>query len=250
MKKREQPQDPIPGYASPSESSQNFRIRDMDSEEQPRERLERLGPEMLSNAELFAILLRTGKPGLNVLDAAKKILRRHGNSIRAVSRLSLEDWAKEEAVGKIKAISIAAVFELAKRYMLEETEPGTPVTSPAHVFDRYWPRVRDLTRESFFVIMLNSRNMILGDEVVSEGTVDATLIHPRECFQKPIALSAVSVILMHNHPSENPSPSQDDIEITRTLIDAGETLRIRVLDHIIIAGNQYHSFKEGGTLKF
>ncbi len=215
--------------------------------DRPRERLVRHGAGALSTQELLALLINTGTTGASATEVAATVLDR----FPSLTDLAGRDVAELRAVrgmGTAKASTLCAAFELAHRIQAEPFSNRITVSAPA-VLARYMtPRLRHLRTETFCVVLLNTANQILRDVHVSDGSLNAVLIHPREVFRLAIAENAASIILVHNHPSGNIEPSQADIAITRQLVDSGRIVDIRVLDHLIIAGDAYTSFAERGLL--
>ncbi len=228
-------------------------IREMPADDRPRERLWKHGPASLKSEELMAILLRTGVKGKSAIQLAAEILRDHGQSLNAVARVQLVTLAKRKGVGQAKAIQLAAAFELARRIAVEEHH-RLPINEPAQAAACVREEFRSADREVFRVLLLDTKNRLLGITQVSVGTVNASLVEPREVFKDAIAHSATSVILAHNHPSGDPTPSSEDVAVTKRLIKAGEIVGIPVHDHIIIgqrsAGRQtdYCSLRELGLI--
>ncbi|MEX2117396.1 MAG: DNA repair protein RadC [Bacteroidota bacterium] len=221
-------------------------IKEWPEAERPREKLARSGPEFLSEAELLAILLRVGSRGVTALDLAKKLLSSCSN-LRQIGRMTVSDL-EAWGLGRARAATIAAVFELIRRYE-SASETEQPVfRSPEDVVALYGPRLRDLHHEEFWALLLSSSNQLLRDVKVSSGTLNASLVHPRECFAEAIKHRAASVLFLHNHPSGNPEPSHEDLAITRQLVEAGKILGIPVHDHVVIAGNRFASLAERGLL--
>jgi DNA repair protein RadC len=218
-----------------------MRIKDISTENRPRERLEKQGATALSDAELLAIILKIGNKQENVVDMSNRLLSKYG--IAKLSSCSLKELQAIKGIGKAKACQILALFELNKRHTLAK-QNGKPLKSAKDVFQYVEPKLAHLDRECFMVLHLNTKNCVLKEEVVSLGTLNSSLIHPRELFKSAIKESAHSIILTHNHPSGDPEPSEEDYEITERLFDAGELLSIKILDHVIIGKNRYYSFKE------
>ncbi len=216
----------------------------MPLEERPREKLALRGAHNLTDAELLAILLRTGLKGKNVLTVAMELINSSGNLARLATK-SLKELQKIPGIGKDKAITLAAAFELSRRSLSQERSIlKKKITSPDEIADFLIPLLRDRVNEVFLIICLNSANQVIAHKQVSEGTLDMSLVSPREIFKTALEYEAKSIILVHNHPSGNPEPSNEDIQITRTLAEAGKIMNIKVYDHIIIAGNAYVSFVE------
>jgi DNA repair protein RadC len=209
-------------------------IRDLAAHERPREKLATKGPAALSDAELIAILLRTGLKGTNVIGVAEDLLRRHGGSLQALARASVEDLCRVPGIGRDKAVTLVAGFTLAHK-MAEELQRESPVLdSPENVVAllRGQNLVRDV--ETLQVLLLNTRRRLIRVEEISDGTLDTLLVHARDVFRAAIAANAAALVLAHNHPSGDPTPSEADIKVTRDLIRAGQLLKIEVLDHIIL----------------
>jgi len=222
-------------------------IKDLPLEERPREKLKQLGTEALSNSELLAVLLRTGSKSESALQLAARLLSRSGG-LRALPDLSLEEMEEIRGLGPAKAVMIKAALELGRR--LAATPRGEPdsMTNPGQVARLFMEELRYRKKEHFKVLLLNTKNHIISREEISIGSLNVSIVHPREIFNAPLRKSAASVILVHNHPSGDPSPSQEDLEVTRRLVEAGHILGIAVRDHIIIGDGCYFSFKEKGLI--
>ena len=225
-------------------------IREWPEDERPRERLHRHGTAGMSDAQLIAIILRTGAGGISALDLARQLLTSFG-SLRNIERATLSELSSVKGIGKAKAAQIKAAAEIGRRMFREEVRRGTAFTTGKDVHAFLAPRVNGLMKEVFYCLMLDVKNrLILDREVeISVGTLTSSLIHPREAFREAIRESAASVIFAHNHPSGDPSPSREDIMITEKLAAAGDTVGIRVLDHIIVADGGYTSMLEKGYLR-
>jgi DNA repair protein RadC len=227
------------------------KIREMPQEERPREKLAAHGPSALSDPELIAILLRTGMHGANAIEVARELLRKYG-SLRGLSRCSVDELRKVRGVGFAKAVQLAAAFDLGRR-IAQETLAKQKIDSPELVNELVGAEMRRLRKESLRVILLDTRYHLLRIEQVSLGTVNESIAHPRDVFHPAVAASAYAVIVVHNHPSGDASPSQSDHSLTRRLAEAAELLQIKLLDHIIIGIPAdgipgYFSFKEAGVL--
>jgi len=218
-----------------------MRIKDISLENRPRERMEKQGCVVLSDAELLAIILQKGSKEENVVDMSNRLISKYG--INKLSSCSMQELQSIKGIGKAKASQILALFEFNKRHNLSKAN-GKAITCANDVFSYVSPKLSGLDKECFMVLHLDSKNKVIKDEVVSMGTLNGSLIHPREVFKSAIKESANSIIFVHNHPSGDPEPSQEDTEMTKRLFDAGELLNIKVLDHIIIGKDNYHSFKE------
>ncbi|MGZ5565761.1 MAG: RadC family protein [Limisphaerales bacterium] len=227
------------------------RIQDLPESERPRERLMKHGVDALSKAELLAILLRTGTKGASAIQIGAELVKRFG-TLDQLSRVSLDDLRTVKGVGRDKAIALKSAFKLA-RLLVEETHGEAPVLDePGRVADYLREDNRQYEVEQFQAVLLNSRRKLIRVEKISQGTLDQILVHPREVFRRAIAANAAAIVLVHNHPSGDPSPSEADIKTTRDIIRAGQLLKIEVLDHIIIGrkstahGKDYVSMREMG----
>jgi DNA repair protein RadC len=227
-------------------------MREVPPEERPRERLLKYGPTSLKTAELLAILLRTGTKDRPVVQLAEFLLT-HFDSLEALSRAPIGELMKVKGVGEAKAIELKAAFALAARLARSEAE-SRPIDSAEDVSRLLGEEMRLLDFESVRVICLNTKHKVLAVEEVTRGTLNESLFHPREAFRPAVARQAHAVILVHNHPSGNTKPSDADIQVTRRMKQAGELLRIELLDHVILGAPQagseraYYSFKDEGML--
>jgi DNA repair protein RadC len=211
----------------------NPRIKDMAAKDRPRERLATDGAEALSNAELVAILLRTGMKGYSAIHIAQQLLARFG-TLESLARASLDELRQIKGVGRDKAIALKSAFTLAQR-MARELQHDTPVLdTPERIAELLREDNRLYDVEHFQIVLLNTRRKLIRVEKISQGTLDTILVHPREVFKLAIAANASAVVLVHNHPSGDPTPSEADIKVTRDLIRAGQLLKMEVLDHVII----------------
>jgi DNA repair protein RadC len=210
------------------------RIKDQPASERPRERLAAHGADALSPAELIAILLRTGLRGANAVEVGRQLLAQYGGSLHALAQAPMDDLRKVKGVGRDKAVTLAAAFALGKKLAAEKRAESPVLDNPEAVVQllREDNRVRNV--ETFQVLLLNTRRRLIRVEETSHGTLDTILVHPREVFRAAIAANAAAVVLVHNHPSGDPTPSEGDIKVTRDLIRAGQLLKIDVLDHVII----------------
>ncbi|MCK4354931.1 DNA repair protein RadC [Candidatus Parcubacteria bacterium] len=222
-------------------NNKKLKIKDLPKVDRPREKLVAKGPENLKDEELLAILLRTGREGKNVLDMAKQILNKY--SKKRLLNLNYQDLIKIKGINSGKASTILASVELVKRALKVRDESLPQIKSIEDVLAQS-VYMRDKTREHLMVIYLNARNEMLYKKPMFIGTLNANLVHPREIFSEALKQNAASVILVHNHPSGDSEPSQDDLEITKRIIEAGKIMGIDVLDHIIITKNKPFSFKE------
>lgn len=217
--------------------------------ERPRERLLKHGVDVLSDAELLSILIRTGRQRMTAVDIARKLL----TQFETLSRLSSRTVADLRStsglgLGLAKTAAIVAAFELGRRAAVPAGEKRQILRSPEDVAQRYLPLLRELKKEVFFVVLLDSANHIIRDVKISEGILNSSLVHPREVFRHAIAEPAAAILLLHNHPSGNPEPSAEDIQITRQLVEAGKIIGIPVHDHLIVAGTAFMSFAERGLI--
>jgi DNA repair protein RadC len=223
------------------------KIKDWPVNERPREKLINRGPEVLTEAELLAILIGSGSGKVTAVDLAKTLFVEH-KSLRSLAGLSVADLKRFKGIGDARAVSIAAAFELARRLQSSPETDRPVIRSPSDVADHFIPTLRDLQQEVFLVVLLNSANKIIREVTITKGLLNSSLTHPREVFRHAIVEHAASVILMHNHPSGNPEPSQEDIVITKQIVEAGKVVGIPVHDHIIIAGGSFTSLAERGLL--
>jgi len=231
--------------AAPMNNS--FTIHDLPRSERPRERLRNLGAEALSGQELLALIIGRGIPGRSAIAIAQDLISRFGN-LRHVSNATIEELAGVRGVGPAKAAQIKAAFELGRRQDMEADPGQVSITSPEALAKAIRKSIVEKTKEHFKLVLLNTRNKVIAISTISIGTLNASLVHPREVFKDALAHSASSIILAHNHPSDDPEPSDDDVSLTRRLADAGRLMGIEVLDHIIITRKGYTSFKERGLL--
>ncbi|HNO12258.1 MAG TPA: DNA repair protein RadC [bacterium] len=222
-------------------------MKDWSSQDRPREKLEQLGAARLSSAELIAILIGSGTRNITAVDLARA-LEKEFSGLAALARCSTHELRRFKGIGKVKSIKLAAAFELSRRIEAQSDAKKIRVRAPEDLFKHYMPRLRDLNREIFMVVLLDSANQIIRDCTISEGTLNASLVHPREVFRAAIEYMAASIILVHNHPSGNPEPSREDIAVTEQLKEAGIIMSIPVRDHIIIAGRHYTSLAKSGYL--
>jgi DNA repair protein RadC len=222
-------------------------IREWPLEDRPRERLYHKGPEALSDAELLAIQLGTGVPGQNAVDVAREMLAQHG-SLSGLSGLGVAELRVIRGVGRVKAVRLAATFEITRRLRSRNGIARAVLSSPEQVFARYGPLMEDLKKEVFRAALLDAQNGLLRDVVISEGTLSASLVHPREVFKPAILESAASIILLHNHPSGDPAPSREDLRLTRQLVDCSKLLDLRIHDHVIIGRERFVSLAQRGAI--
>jgi DNA repair protein RadC len=218
-------------------------VREMQPDEQPREKLTKYGAESLSDAELLAILLRTGTRGLNVIDASRALLD-HFNGLRNLSRQNWQALKVIPGIARVKALTLEAVFELSRRIQMASLGEKIRMNAPELAAAFFAPRLRDLVHEEFYVAFLNHSKVLVGYKKISAGGTNSTIVEPAEVIRQAILNHANSIILAHNHPSGYLKESRSDIKLTRRLKKAGELVKIPVDDHIIIAGDGYISFRE------
>ena len=223
----------------------SFTVHDLPKPERPRERLQKFGAEALSAQELLALVIGRGIPKKSVMNIAQELLSKFGN-VKAIGQATIEELCQIKGIGLAKAAQIKACFELGRREELEPELKNFDIKGPEAVVKALRASIKDKAKEHFKLILLNPRNKIIGISTISIGTLNASLVHPREVFKDAITHSAASVVLAHNHPSGDPEPSEDDIEITKKLVESGKILGIEVIDHIIIGKNDYYSFKAKG----
>ena len=225
----------------------SFTVRDLPKSERPRERLIKFGPEALSAQELLALIIGRGIPKKSVMNISQELLARFGN-IKAISQASIEALSEIRGVGLAKAAQIKACFELGKRQDLEPELKNYDIKNPQSVVKAIRASIKDKAKEHFKLILLDTRNKIIGISTISIGTLNASLVHPREIFKEAIIHNSASVVLAHNHPSGDPEPSEEDLTITKRLVESGKILGIEVIDHIIIGKTNFSSFKERGLI--
>ena len=235
----------LPSLEPPSRPEYNTRIRELPTSERPRERLRDLGPQALSNAELLAIVLRSGSARQSVLNLASSLLARHGG-LGGLARLSFSDLVSESGIGEAKAAEIQAAFQLALRLNALQSEERPYVRSPADVNNLLGAEMALLDQEHLRVMLINTRNQVMAVTEVYIGNVSSSLVRTAEVFREAIRQNAPSIIVVHNHPSGDPSPSPDDAALTKTLRDAGDLLQIELLDHIVIGDHRFASLKQLG----
>jgi DNA repair protein RadC len=225
-----------------------LRIRELPRSERPRERLVDFGASTLSSAELLAILLGSGGSGRSAIQVGQSVLSEAGGALRWIARQPVAALTTGPGVGLARAVTIHASLELGRRMAAEGREDGAPLRSPRDVAEYFAPRMEDLPVEEFHVAVLDAQHRLERDITVTRGILNSSLVHPREVFREAIAERAAAVILVHNHPSGDPSPSVDDRAVTEQLVAAGRLLDIPVHDHVIIGRGRYTSFAEAGLL--
>lgn len=225
-------------------------IREWPEDERPREKLLKRGAAALSDAELLGLVLRTGdaSAGKSAIDLGRELLERFDGNLRELARSELHELQQVKGLGLAKAASIKAAFTLGSRFQARKLETLERFSSPGQVFDFFHHELRDLRKELFLVLLLDGKNRIVRRVQISEGSLNQSIVHPREVFAPAVRESAAAVIFIHNHPSGDPAPSREDRDITRRLKEAGDILGIAVLDHIIIGDGSYYSFVESGSI--
>lgn len=220
----------------------DVKMKDFPISERPRERLMKDGPGALSDAELLALILRTGTPGMNSITMCRHIFA--GMTLKKLSRCSVSELVKIRGIGLTKACQIVSVFELSRRLETFTDRPKTKVSCPEEIYRFIYPKIREEKQEKFTVLCLDTKNQIISSETVFIGSLDASIVHPREIFKPALLVSAASIVLIHNHPSGDPTPSREDISITNRIVESGNIIGIRVWDHIIIGDGCYVSLKQ------
>jgi DNA repair protein RadC len=219
-------------------------VKELPLDDRPREKLLLRGAQSLSDAELVAILLRTGKKGKSVIEIARELISSEGN-LAMLATKTVDSLQLISGIGKDKAAALAAAFELSRRILSQpKWLANKKITSPLDIAEIFIPILRDDNKEKFIVVCLNSANKVIKHETISIGNLNSSVVHPREVFKVAIDNSAASIILIHNHPSGNPEPSNEDIRITKKIAETGKIMEIPVFDHLIIAGETYTSFVE------
>jgi DNA repair protein RadC len=226
-----------------------LRLRELPTDERPRERLRSHGPRALSTVELITILLGTGPRGGSALDVAHHLMARYEGSLRRLSQSPIASLTHQAGVGPARAATVAAALELGRRLGAEARDVGRPMMSPRDVVAMYAPMLEDSPVEEFRIAVLDAQHRLERDVLISRGLLDTALVHPREVFREAIAERAAAVILVHNHPSGDPTPSAADVRVTSQLVSAGRVLDIPVHDHVVIGrGGRHVSFAESGLL--
>lgn len=216
--------------------------------ERPRERLSRLGPRALALRELIALILGAGMRGVTAIEVAERLLGRWPE-VRDLARLRPTDLMSFGGLGPARAARLAAAFELGRRAASGEADDTPAIRGPRDVWLRMGPTLRDLDQEEFHTLLLNAQHRVIREVLVTRGILDASLVHPREVFRPAVAAGAAAVILVHNHPSGDPSPSTEDRAVTRQIAGAGRILGIPVLDHVIVGDGRWTALSEDGALE-
>ncbi len=222
-------------------------IKELPESERPRERLLKDGPWVLSDADLLGIVIRAGTDKESAVDLAKRLLAQSGNYRELASR-SVAELTRINGIGPAKAAQIKAVFEIARRFSTIEFQPGKKFTGSAQVFKHYHEKLKDRKEEQFILLLLDTQHKFIRDLVISKGSLNASVVHPREVLAPAIKESAAAMIFVHNHPSGEAEPSTEDVELTRRLIEASNLVDIKVLDHVIIGNGTYESLAARGLM--
>ena len=230
--------------------NQTYTMKEMSKEERPYEKCLQNGASSLSDAELLAVMLRSGTQGKNSLELARTLLQSNNGEygLLNIHQLTLEKLRSIKGIGKVKAVQILCLSELAKRLSKAKAKEKLTFTLPSSIADYYMEEMRHQKQEHMKLLMLNTKSQLIGETNVSKGTVNAALVSPRELFIEALDKGAVSIILLHNHPSGDPAPSTNDILLTKRVKDAGALIGVELLDHIIIGNNCYMSFSESGLM--
>lgn len=224
-------------------------IKEWPADERPREKLLALGAEQLTDAELLALIIRTGDSGSkqSAVDLARGLLCRFG-SLRQLSTAGIAELCQQPGIGPAKAAEVQALFQIARRFADSRLQPGQAYRSSRDAFAHFHERLCDYRKEVFLALLLDSKNRLIREVQISEGSLNSSIVHPREVFAPVLRESASAVLFIHNHPSGDPTPSREDVEITERLKHVGEIMGVRVLDHIIIGNGEYTSLADRGML--
>lgn len=224
-------------------------IREWPASERPRERLSRLGAEALASRELLALLLGSGGVGSSALELATELLSAFDGSLRRLGSAEPRTLERVKGMGPARAGAVAAAFELGRRAASESGRAGRKITGPRDVHRRLGPLLRDCRQEEFWALYLDSQNRVLQERRLTVGLLNSSLVHPREVFAPALTAAAASLVLSHNHPSGDPEPSPEDLDVTRQLVASGELLGIPVRDHVVLGDGRYVSLMERGMLR-
>lgn len=227
-------------------------IKQIRKEERPYEKCRAHGTQSLSDAELLAVILRTGSSTMNVVEMAQYVLEssKVEDSLLGLHHLSMEDLMQIKGIGEVKAMQIQCIAEFSRRMAKASAKDHLSFQNPSSIARYCMEDFRHCEQEQLLVMMLNTKNRLLGEEIISKGTVNASLISPREIFIRALHYHAVYLILVHNHPSGDPKPSKEDIEVTKRVQEAGNLIGIELIDHLVIGDHRYVSFRESGLLSF
>ncbi len=234
-----------------SETSSSYRltIKDLPEDERPRERLFKYGPQALKTSELLAIIIRVGHSQETAVQVAEKLLQKYDGNLKRMAGETEKQLSKDiKGVGQSKAAQIMAAFELGKRLSAFTGNERPQISSPGDVARIFMPQLRYLNAETLHVLCLDAKNYVTKQRRIFEGSLDVSIVHPREIFRFALEESAAAIVIVHNHPSGDPTPSKDDIAVTRQLVEAGKVMDIPVLDHIIIGDSRHISLREQGII--
>ena len=226
----------------------HYTMKELPESEQPYEKFMKHGAGALSDAELLATILRNGSKRETALQLAQNILCKEQHNLLNLNQMSTEELMQISGIGKVKAIQLKCISELSRRIAKTTYQKNIQVNEPKTIADYYMEQLRHETKEKLLLAMFDTKNYFIGDEILSIGTVNSSLVSPREIFIKALQCQAVRIIILHNHPSGDPTPSQEDIRITRRVAECGNLLEISLADHIIIGDNRYISLREKGIL--
>jgi DNA repair protein RadC len=229
------------------EVRRTFTVSDLPPSERPRERLLRFGVEALSAQELLALILGRGTRGESVMLTSQRLLSRFGD-LQGMAGSSVEELSTVRGIGLAKATQLKAAFELGRRLDSYPVKDKRAIRSPEDALQEVKAKLKGKKKEHFLAILLDTRNQVIGIAPISVGSLDSSVVHPREVFREALAASAASVIFVHNHPSGDPSPSEDDIKLTQRLVEAGKIMGVEVLDHVVVADSAYASLKGMGSI--
>jgi DNA repair protein RadC len=226
--------------------SYKLRITDIPAEDRPRNRLLKGGPTSLSNSELLSIILRTGSVAENAIALSQRVLSQF--DLKQLSAIDAPQLMKIHGIKSGKAAQIVACFELARRLEMFDSLPKFKINSPEDVYRRLYPTMRESKKEHFMELCLDTKNQVIREDTISIGSLNANIVHPREVFRTALIESAAHIIVAHNHPSGDPTPSREDIDITKKLVETGKIMGIDILDHVIIGDGRHFSMKEAGHI--
>lgn len=223
-------------------------IKNLAEEDRPREKMMQKGASALTDTELLAIIIGSGTQTESALDLAKHLFVSSHNSLRELGKFTIEDFTKIKGIGKARAVSLLATFELGRRRNLSEAKEHLSITSSREIFNIMQPKIGDIAHEEFWAIYLNNKNVIVGERRISAGGITQTIVDTKIIARHAISLLATGLIVCHNHPSENCSPSREDRELTRQIAEAVKLIDCRLLDHVIVSGTRYYSFCDEGLI--
>ena len=218
-----------------------MKIKDLPTQDRPREKFLKHGPEFLTDSELLAIILRTGTKKENVIDMSSRLINEH--TLNKLFDCSLKELQNIKGIGPAKAMQLLTINEISKR-RIQSLTTSKKISCAEDVFNHFHQKLKDKKEEHFYILMLNTQNAIIGEQLISKGILDASIIHPREVFRPAIRNACSKIILVHNHPSGDPTPSTDDLEINKKLKEMGEELGIKVIDSVIIGGEGFWNWKD------